>query len=274
MLIVDGSVRGSSSMSLWGWPLMPDECIMNSWISRHGELVHEPAWILQLMSAASVMALAPSCNRNSLVMGTLPGATELASIPGKNGDDSAHDRPPQLETPIHYFRQDLTPNEAFFVRWHLEGIPTSVDLRTFRLNISGHVQQSLQLSMDDLHSQFEQLQSSLLINAPAILVVSSSLAFQVVSGSMAQSAMQNGPVLPLKSILDRAQVKAGAVDVSFNGLDVPPLPSVADFVKALSIDHARDGEVMIAYAMNDQPLPMVNGFPLRLVVPDGMELIG
>jgi len=50
-------------------------------------------------------------------------------------------------------------------------------------------------------------------------------------------------------------------------LDVPPLPSVSDFVKALSIDHARDGEVMIAYAMNDQPLPMVNGFPLRLVVP-------
>jgi DMSO/TMAO reductase YedYZ molybdopterin-dependent catalytic subunit len=57
------------------------------------------------------------------------------------------------------------------------------------------------------------------------------------------------------------------VDVSFNGLDAPPLPSVADFVKALSIDHALDGEVMIAYAMNDQPLPMLNGFPLRLVVP-------
>jgi hypothetical protein len=62
-------------------------------------------------------------------------------------------------------------------------------------------------------------------------------------------------------------VKSGAVDVSFNGLDAPPLPSVSDFVKALSIDHARDGEVMIAYAMNDQALPMVNGFPLRLVVP-------
>jgi DMSO/TMAO reductase YedYZ molybdopterin-dependent catalytic subunit len=42
---------------------------------------------------------------------------------------------------------------------------------------------------------------------------------------------------------------------------------VADFVKALSIDHARDGDVMIAYAMNDQPLPMLNGFPLRLIVP-------
>jgi len=65
------------------------------------------------------------------------------------------DRPPQLETPIHYFRQDLTPNEAFFVRWHLEGIPTSVDLRTFRVNVSGHVRQPLQLSVDELRSQFE-----------------------------------------------------------------------------------------------------------------------
>jgi len=71
----------------------------------------------------------------------------------------------------------------------------------------------------------------------------------------------------VKSILDRAQVKPGALDVSFNGLDAPPQASISDFVKALSIDHVRDGEVMIAFAMNDEPLPMLNGFPLRLVVP-------
>jgi DMSO/TMAO reductase YedYZ molybdopterin-dependent catalytic subunit len=222
---------------------------------------------LQLMSAASVMALAPSCNRNSLVMGTLPGATELARFPEKTEMILLTDRPPQLETPIHYFRQDLTPNEAFFVRWHLEGIPTSVDLRTFRLNISGHVQQSLQLSMDDLHSQFEPT-SIVAVNQCS----GNSRSFfepRVPGGQWKHGAIGNAKWtgVPLKSILDRAQVKAGAVDVSFNGLDVPPLPSVADFVKALSIDHARDGEVMIAYAMNDQPLPMVNGFPLRLVVP-------
>ncbi len=92
--------------------------------------------------------------------------------------------------------------------------------------------------------------------------------FRAASGDMAQLATPNGSGVPtLKAILDRAQVKPGAVDVSFNGLDVPPLPSVADFVKALSIDHARDSEVMVAYAMNDQPLPMLNGFPVRLVVP-------
>ena len=53
----------------------------------------------------------------------------------------------------------------------------------------------------------------------------------------------------------------------FNGLDEPVLPDAPDFMKSLDIDHARDGEVMIAYAMNGQPLPLLNGFPLRLVVP-------
>jgi hypothetical protein len=40
-----------------------------------------------------------------------------------------------------------------------------------------------------------------------------------------------------------------------------------DFKKSLAIDHARDGEVMIAYAMNGEQLPLLNGFPLRLIVP-------
>src|SRR5205823_5785698 len=55
--------------------------------------------------------------------------------------------------------------------------------------------------------------------------------------------------------------------VSFQGLDRAPLPSVANFVKSLSVDHANDGEVLVAYAMNDKPLPILNGYPLRLIVP-------
>ncbi len=53
----------------------------------------------------------------------------------------------------------------------------------------------------------------------------------------------------------------------FKGLDEPVVPDGPHFMKSLDIDHARDGEVMIAYAMNGEPLPLLNGFPLRLVVP-------
>jgi sulfite dehydrogenase len=223
---------------------------------------------LQFIGATGAAAWMASCNRlSSGVVDTLSTPANLARFPEKTEMILLTDRPPQLETPVHYFRQDLTPNEAFFVRWHLEGIPTVVDLRTFRLNVNGNVRQPLQLSMDDLRSQFE----------PASIVAvnqcsGNSRSFfepRVPGGQWRHGACGNAKWtgVPLKSILDRAQVRAGAVDVSFNGLDVPPLSSIADFVKALSVDHARDGEVMIAYAMNDQPLPMVNGFPLRLVVP-------
>jgi sulfite dehydrogenase len=222
---------------------------------------------LQLMGATGAAALAASCNRMNPGVGVSSNSVNLARFPEKTEMILLTDRPPQLETPLHYFRQDLTPNEAFFVRWHLEGIPTSVDLRTFRLNVSGNVQKPLQLSMDELRTQFEP-NSIVAVNQCS----GNSRSFfepRVPGGQWEHGACGNAKWtgVPMKAILDRAQLKAGAVDVSFNGLDVPPLPSIADFVKALSIDHARDGEVMVAYAMNDQPLPMVNGFPLRLVVP-------
>ena len=71
----------------------------------------------------------------------------------------------------------------------------------------------------------------------------------------------------LKDVLDRAGVKSGAVQVRFNGMDSGILPGTPDFLKSLDLDHARDGEVMIAYGMNGEALPLLNGFPTRLVVP-------
>jgi DMSO/TMAO reductase YedYZ molybdopterin-dependent catalytic subunit len=55
--------------------------------------------------------------------------------------------------------------------------------------------------------------------------------------------------------------------VAFNGMDMPPVAGGPDFVKALDLDHAMDGEVMLAWQMNGADLPVLNGYPLRLVVP-------
>jgi Oxidoreductase molybdopterin binding domain/Mo-co oxidoreductase dimerisation domain len=73
--------------------------------------------------------------------------------------------------------------------------------------------------------------------------------------------------LRLKDVLDRAGVAPGAVQVRFRGLDTGVLPQTPNLMKSLAVDHARDGEVMIAYQMNGKPLPLLNGFPIRLVVP-------
>ena len=194
-------------------------------------------------------------------------AVRTARFPEKTDLILLTDRPPQLETPLHFFLQDFTPNEAFFVRWHLAGIPLSVDSKTFRLHISGHVDHPLELSLHDLRTQFEAI--SLVAVNQCSGNSRSMYEPRVPGGQWGHGAVGNArwTGVRLKDLLERAGIKLGAIQVSFQGLDRPPLPTTPAFIKALDVDHALDGQVMVAYAMNDQPLPMLNGFPLRLVVP-------
>ena len=92
---------------------------------------------------------------------------------------------------------------------------------------------------------------------------------RVAGGQWANGAMGNAKWtgVRLRDVLDRAGVKSGAVAVRFNGLDEPVVDGAPDFMKSLDIDHARDGEVMLAYQMNGEQLPLLNGFPVRLIVP-------
>jgi len=194
-------------------------------------------------------------------------ARELARYPQKTELILLTDRPPQLETPLNYFRTDLTPNDAFFVRWHLSGIPTTVDLQTFRLEVGGRVSKPLSLSLSDLQSKFEAVS----VVALAQCAGNSRSLFEprVPGGQWGNGAMGNArwKGVRLKDVLDAAGVMSSALQVGLRGLDVPPLPKTPRFEKSLAIDHARDGEVMIAYEINGAPLPMLNGFPIRLVVP-------
>ena len=58
------------------------------------------------------------------------------------------------------------------------------------------------------------------------------------------------------------------MQVTFDGLDKPAFPTVPDFVKSLDLTRiTEDPDIIVAYQMNGQPLPMLNGFPARLVVP-------
>jgi sulfite dehydrogenase len=194
-------------------------------------------------------------------------APTLARYPQKAELVLLTDRPPQLETPLRYFRTDLTPNDAFFVRWHLSGIPTTVDLQSFRLEVGGHVGKPLSLSLSDLQLRFEPF--SLVALAQCAGNSRSLFEPRVPGGQWGNGAMGNArwKGVRLKDLLDAAGVLPGAVQVGLRGLDVPPMEKTPPFQKSLQLDHARDGEVMIAYEMNGEPLPMLNGFPVRLVVP-------
>jgi sulfite dehydrogenase len=177
------------------------------------------------------------------------------------------DRPPNFETPLKYFLLDFTPNDVFFVRWHLSGLPSTVDENQFRLHVSGHVNRELSLSLHDLKTSYEQVS----MNALCVCAGNARSFFdpRVPGAQWKNGAMGNArwKGVRLNDILEKAGIKNGAVSISFNGLDEPPLSSVPDFVKSLTLEHAMDGEVMIAYEMNGEPLPLLNGFPLKLVVP-------
>ena len=177
-------------------------------------------------------------------------------------------RPPQLETPMRDFERAITPNDAFYVRYHLSGVPTHVDLATWRLRVAGQVERPLELSLDDLKSKFP----------PTRLVAVNQCSGnsrgrfepRVFGGQWGDGAMGNAEWVGvrLRDILNMAGMKSGALDVTFNGLDEPPAPTVPDFVKPLSVATLMDNpDVLVAYQMNGAPLPMLNGFPARLVVP-------
>lgn len=228
---------------------------------------------LRLLGVAGAALSLPRPVLSDTPAAAQPLHKDLLAVPEKVPLLLRTDRPPNLETPLRYFREDLTPNEAFYVRWHLSVIPTQIDEAAFRLSVAGHVQTPLSLSLDELRHRFEQV-SVVAVNQCS---GNSRRYFQprVPGAQWGNGAMGNArwTGVRLRDLLAKAGVRAGAVDVSFNGLDGPVLPAAPnfagtpDFIKSLPFDRANDGEVMVAYEMNGKPLPMLNGFPLRLIVP-------
>jgi DMSO/TMAO reductase YedYZ molybdopterin-dependent catalytic subunit len=201
----------------------------------------------------------------------LPGGPDrrefTTAFPQKGQMILQRSRPPLLETPFEVFdRGVFTPNNKFFVRWHWAVIPQEIDVAAFKVAVRGHVNNALSLSMADILAMPR-------VELAAVNQCSGNSRglFQprVAGGQWEHGAMGNArwSGVRLRDVLDRAGVKAGAVAVRFNGLDQPVVDGAPDFMKSLDLDHARDGEVMLAFEMNGEQLPLLNGFPLRLVVP-------
>src|SRR5438045_4692067 len=226
-----------------------------------------------LMKRAGLTALVTglaSAKALALDTATLPfdnGERPLVRYRQKRPMIGLTSRPPQLETPFSIFNDGaITPNNAFFVRYHLAGVPLDIDPDKFTLEIKGKIDHPLKLSLKEIKK----------LRAVELIAVNqcsgNSRGFfepRVAGGQLGNGAMGNARWrgVPLKTVLDIAGVQQGAKQVTFNGMDGPAMDTTPDFVKALDIDHARDGEVMLAYRMNGDDLPLLNGFPLRLVVP-------
>jgi DMSO/TMAO reductase YedYZ molybdopterin-dependent catalytic subunit len=226
-----------------------------------------------LLKGAGLAALAAGVGAtnafadNTVTLPFANGERPLVKYPQKRTMIGLTSRPPQLETPFHVFNDGpITPNDAFFVRYHLSGLPFDLDPDKFTLEVKGKVDKPLKLSLKDIRK----------MKATEIVAVNqcsgNSRGFfepRVAGGQLGNGAMGNARWrgVPLKAVLAMAGVQSGAKQVVFDGMDGPASDKTPDFAKALDLDHATDGEVMLAYGMNGADLPFLNGFPLRLIVP-------
>jgi DMSO/TMAO reductase YedYZ molybdopterin-dependent catalytic subunit len=194
---------------------------------------------------------------------------QLVTYPQKEPLILLTDRPVQLETPRHCFLTPLTPNGAFYVRWHLPALPNSVDLKEWRLHVEGGAS-ALTLSLPDLLTRFKP------ISIVAVNQCSgnsrSRLQPRVAGGQWGNGAMGNAlwTGVKLREILEAARVHNSSVQVQFEGLDKgfgPAGYGSNRFMKSLDLNNPVVDECLVAFAMNNEPLPLLNGFPVRLVVP-------
>ncbi|TMH31418.1 MAG: oxidase [Betaproteobacteria bacterium] len=198
--------------------------------------------------------------------GTLSSSI-LEALPGKVPLIKKSWRPPNYETPISYFNEEFTPNNAFYVRYHLSNIP-EVAAASWRLKIGGEaVATPLELTLDNLKTNYEQVEIAAVNQCsgnrrgmflPHVSGVEWGL------GAMGNAKWKGAR---LKDVLNKAGLKKEALEIVFDGADSGTFPATPDFVKSIPVWKALDENTLIAWQMNGDALPHWNGFPARIVVP-------
>lgn len=209
---------------------------------------------------------------NGMVDLGLPGGPSARSLlprfPQKGEMIVQRVRPPLLETPFEVFDKGIiTPNDRFFVRWSGGDMPTSIDASQHRLVLRGTVRNPLSLSLDEVARAGEHVEVTA-VNQCA----GNGRGFQeprVGGAQWAHGAMGNAVWrgVRLRDLLDKAGIGGDAKRVRFAGLDKPLVEGAPQKIKSIPIDLARSDNVLVAWAMNGEALPLLNGYPLRLVVP-------
>jgi len=188
------------------------------------------------------------------------------AFPEKRPMITYSDRPPLLESPRSVFAKGITANDEFFVRWHLPDIPTKIDLESFTIKIDGLVDQDLNITLKELKNDFEQVEVTAVLQCGG----NSRSAFTPIAGGIQWGSGAMGCAkwkgVRLSDLLNRAGLKKDAEWIGFNGLEKAAYYETPNFVRELELTELDD-HVIVAYEMNGEDLPYLNGFPLRLVLP-------
>jgi DMSO/TMAO reductase YedYZ molybdopterin-dependent catalytic subunit len=226
---------------------------------------------LALASSSPFLRAASAAEKPPLPPGLPEGVYDTATLealPGKKPLIKLSYRPPNYETPLSHFTTEFTPNDSFFVRYHLSSIPEEIDAAGWKLKVGGEgIGKPLELSLSELRSSFDPVEIAAVcqcsgnrrgFSEPHVGGVQWGL------GAVGNALWRGAR---LKDVLGRANVRPETVEIVLNGADGPVVDGTPDFVKSIPVDKALDDNTLIAYEMNGAPLPHYNGFPIRLVVP-------
>jgi sulfite oxidase len=171
--------------------------------------------------------------------------------------------PKDLEMPVDYFIDEITPVEHFFVRCHTM-IP-QVKLIEWKLDIAGLVERPLSLTLDDL----EKFPRAELVSVLECAGNGRSFFQPPVAGAQWRfggvgNARWTG--VRLKDILKKAGVKSRATQLLLDGADVP-FAKMPKFQRTLEVAKALHPDTLLAWEMNGMALTANHGFPLRVIAP-------
>src|SRR5215471_16685722 len=205
----------------------------------------------------SLPAQLPQGTRQEAVLEALPSKQPLIKLSY---------RPPNYETPIELLRTAITPNDAFFVRYHLSDIP-EVNADTWRLSIGGEG------ANGEASLTFDELRQLPAAEVAAVCQCSGNRrglfephvpGVEWGYGAMGCARWKGAR---LKDVLDRVGLKTEALEIVVAGTDKGPLDKTPQFIKSLPVWKATEDTTLVAYEMNGRPLPHWNGFPARVIVP-------
>jgi DMSO/TMAO reductase YedYZ molybdopterin-dependent catalytic subunit len=190
----------------------------------------------------------------------------LEALPGKKPLLKLSYRPPNYETPLEYFRTAITPNDAFFVRYHLSNIP-QMDAATWKLAVGGDgANGQAEFTLEDLRRMpsFEVVAVNQCSGNRRGLFEPHVPGVEWGYGAMGCARWKGAR---LKDLLDKAGLKKEAIEIAFNGADSGVNDKTPDFIKSIPVWKAIEDTTVVAYEMNGSPLPHFNGYPARLIVP-------
>ncbi len=224
-----------------------------------------------LATMAAVVGANIPFHRN-MPAGLIPAALaeELKDfvIEGKDGLRVLNDRPVNAETPAHLLDDPVTPTERHFIRNN--GIPPEdMDAANWKLVVDGEVEKPLELSIDDLKSQFEVVTLRLQIECGGNGRAAFNPPAKGNQWTVGAIACAEWTGVRLIDVLNAAGRKQSGIYTGHYGADthLSGDPDKIPISRGGPIEKAMSPYNLIAFEMNGGPLHPMNGAPLRLVIP-------